>query len=214
MSRKFFITLSTFFILISINVIAQSNDSTNHDVYVINYSWHTGLVFEISEQTIDMIPALKDFKDFDYVDIGWGDEEFYQHPDTNWVLAAKAILVPTPSVIRIAGFKGNIETAQNWSQFFIKFEMKNSEFSKLCRFVEETFLKSRKNQFIVSLRKADSQIIFYKSNLSYHLLNTCNTWIANALKASGLDISTSCISTEQDLFDAIKEKGKVIVPSE
>lgn len=214
MDKKLFIILLFTIALVTGNTFAKTTDSTGREVYVINYSWHTGLVFEVTEQTIDLVTALKNFENFDYVDIGWGDEDFYQHPDTNYYLAAKAILYPTPSVLRVAGFKGSIESAANWSEFFIKFELENSEFEQLCGFIENSFAKTENNKNIISLKKGKDQIIFYKSDLYYHLLNTCNTWIAKALKAAGLEVSTGFVTTEEDLFERLKDKGRVIVPEE
>ena len=80
----------------------------NTHVYLVKNNLHTGIVFSVNEKLIENIPAISNFSEYYYVDIGWGDEDFYQHPDPDILLGAKAILVPTSSVIRIEGKNYNI----------------------------------------------------------------------------------------------------------
>jgi len=52
-------------------------------------------------------------------------------------------------------------------------------------------------------------VYFFKANGSYHLFNTCNTWLARGLKQSGLEIKDDIILTEQ-LFNESAKVGKVL----
>jgi len=53
-----------------------------------------------------------------------------------------------------------------------------------------------------------SQFEFLR-NGNYHLFNTCNTWLARALKLSGFEIKDDIILTEQ-LFNEAAKVGRVI----
>ena len=51
---------------------------------------------------------------------------------------------------------------------------------------------------------------FYLSNGEFHLFNTCNTWIAEALQSAKLDISSRGIITADNLME--KSENYRIIP--
>ena len=180
-------------------------------IYLIKVSWHTGVVLPVDEETIVTVDALKDFTNYKFVDIGWGDEKFYQSPEEfDLLLAAEAILIPTGSVIRIAGYFGNVQTIINWSEICVKIKITSDQYRDLCRFINSSFEKGTNDSCIVTSKSSTGGIIFYKSHLKYHLLNTCNTWIANALQSSGLNIDPSEVITTEELFDKAAGLGEII----
>lgn len=183
---------------------------TNTQVYLVKNNLHTGIVFSVNEKLIENIPAVNDFSEYNYVDIGWGDEDFYQHPDPDILLGAKAILVPTNSVIRIEGKNYNINKITEWSDYVIKFDLSDEQFIKLCGFINSSFLKDENNNFIINSRNENNTTIFYKSGLKYHLFNTCNTWIAEAFENSGFDISSSGVITAENLFEELSPFGIIL----
>ncbi|MCU0344879.1 MAG: DUF2459 domain-containing protein, partial [Ignavibacterium sp.] len=58
-------------------------------------------------------------------------------------------------------------------------------------------------------RSGSGKIIYYKANGSYHLFNTCNTWLAKGLKEAGIDTEDNILLTEQ-LFNELAKIGTVI----
>ena len=91
-------------ILFSLFNNIQSQEFSNK-IYIAKSSWHVGIILKVDADLLLQIDALKDFGNFGFVDIGWGDAEFYQSPsEFDLYLAAKAILFPTPSVVRVQGY--------------------------------------------------------------------------------------------------------------
>lgn len=183
---------------------------TNTQVFLVKKNLHTGIVFSVNEKLIEYIPAVKNFSEYSYVDIGWGDEDFYQHPDPDILLGAKAILVPTSSVIRIEGKNYEINKIAERSDFCIKFNFTDEQFIKLCEFINYSFLKDEHKNFIAASQNDNNRIIFYKSGLKYHLFNTCNTWIAEAFENSGFDVSSSGVITAENLFEELSPFGLIL----
>ncbi|KAB2841727.1 MAG: DUF2459 domain-containing protein [Melioribacteraceae bacterium] len=179
-------------------------------VYLVKNNLHTGILFSVSEKLIENIPAVKNFSDYNFVDIGWGDEDFYQHPDPDILLGAKAILVPTNSVIRIEGKNSEINKIAERSDFCIKFNLTDEQLKKLCEFINFSFLKDEHKNFIATSQNDNNRIIFYKSGLKYHLFNTCNTWIAEAFENSGFDVSSSGVITAENLFEELSPFGIIL----
>ncbi|MGD8778144.1 MAG: DUF2459 domain-containing protein [Ignavibacteria bacterium] len=181
-----------------------------YNVYIIKSYWHTGIVLRNTEVPSNIITVLNDYTSYEFVDFGWGDEVFYQHPDPGVELGAQAILVPTSSVIRIEGSNTSIKKIIDWSDFAIKFELTEKQFLNLCVYIENSFTLDSNYLPVKTSGEPGSRIKFYKSHLKYHLFNTCNKWVADAFIYAGYQTSSSEIITAQNLFDEIYKFGEVL----
>lgn len=193
---------------------ATKSDLSTHEIYLINQSWHTGILIPVNNTTKELFPVLKLFEGKNYVDIGWGDEEFYQHPDFDLYLAAKAILYPTRSVLRIEGHISSIESIINWSEYIIKFKLNDDGLKGIANFINKTFQYDSNGNFIITSHRAEGSIIFFRSKFMYHLFNTCNTWAAEVLNAAGFKIDFLGIITAEQLFSKVKKFGEVLKEEE
>ena len=178
-------------------------------VYLIKSYWHVGILFQVDSTVIGKIPALITFDKYKFVDIGWGDEDFYQDPETDYYNAAKAILFPTKSVIKVTGHMSDLESIIKWSDFCIKIRMTDEQYSGLLEFIAESFL-IEDDEYVIASSSGNGAIVFYKSVHAYHLFNTCNTWVAEALDSAGCDVSDEGIITAEDLFLEVKPIGEVL----
>lgn len=179
-------------------------------IYLVKEGWHTGLMIPVNDFTKQTLPVINYFDGFEYVDIGWGDEDFYQTPGFDLYLAAKAILIPTPSVIRIDGYKFKIEKVIEWREFAIMFTLSIDQYLKLCEFINRSFQYSKKNEIIISLKDDKKPIIFFKSVHSYCYIKTCNTWAADALHSAGYNFDTFGLVTSSQLYSKLKKFGEVL----
>ena len=124
-------------------------------------------------------------------------------PDDNIFLAARAVLLPTKSVIRVLPY------FENHSRYFkqdhyqpIIFSQK--QVSKICRFITSDFALNDKGQLI----PADDSRNFFMSNSVYWVLHTCNVWTARALKKGGFNIIPVLNFSANRLLKKIKRKQK------
>ena len=85
--------------------------------------------------------------------------------------------------------------------------MSNSE--RFAEFINKTFYINESGETAILSQKAGGKIIFYRANGSYHLFNTCNTWLARGLKESGIEIEDNILLTEQ-LFNELSRIGNVL----
>ena len=194
-------------------VKSDSNNYYNLDllkVYIIKDEWHTAFLFKVSDSLIQLLPSIQSFSEFNIVDIGWGDEEFFQNPSDDIYLAAKAILYPTPSVVRIAGMISNIESILRWVDYCVELTITKTQFIELCQFINESFELDESDNLIITSKRPSGVVIFYKSKLKYHLFYTCNTWVARGLEFIGYEIDTDGLITAEQLFDELMEIGKVL----
>src|SRR5262245_60133702 len=46
-------------------------------VWVVAHAWHTGVAVRRADVPAEMLPELEDFRDYDAVELGWGERDFY-----------------------------------------------------------------------------------------------------------------------------------------
>lgn len=182
--------------------------STDKEIFLIKQRWHTAIVLQTSDIDSNFFPMVKQFRDYNMIEIGWGDEEFYQYPDFDWELAFRALFIPTSSTLRVEGISISSELYFDLSEIVVKLIISDEQFIKILQYIDDTFYRTE-NQEIILSSKAGGQIIFYAAKGEYHLFNTCNTWLAKCLNNAGLNIKTDIILTEQ-LFREAAKIGDVI----
>ena len=181
------------------------------DIYVIKNYWHTGIIIQVDSSTKNNIRALQYFDNFDYVDIGFGDRVFYLHPSNDYVLAARAILVPTESTIRVSKTHSTEDELVRSSDYVMRIRMDTQSILKLCDFIDNSFIKDDSVSLKIIEKRHNGSIIFFESKPKYHLFNTCNTWVADALQFSGLEkINSSNVVTSRDLFEELLLYAEVL----
>lgn len=189
--------------------ILQISQNDDHQVYFIKQNWHTAIVLKTSEMDSVLFKEYNRFKKYKLIDIGWGDEEFYQYPGFDSGLAFNALFHKTPSTLRVEGINISQEDYFDASEIVIELVLSDDQFNKICNYINITFKLNDEDEAITLSSRVDGQIIFYKANGNYHLFNTCNTWLANGLKQAGLQFEDNIILTEQ-LFGELAKIGNVI----
>jgi uncharacterized protein (TIGR02117 family) len=189
--------------------IGVNSGDTLKTIYLIKQRWHTAVVFHTEDLDSMIFPEVKYFHGAELIDIGWGDEEFYQHPGFDWELAYLALFHSTPSTLRVEGIYFGKEKYFEISEIVIELIINNEGLKTLLKAVSETVWRDDEgNNKILSTQGLD-RVIFFKANDDYHLFNTCNTWLAKNLKQAGFEIEDDIILTEQ-LFNEAAKVGKVI----
>lgn len=181
---------------------------SRHSVYLVNRGIHTGLIIPVNSISLQKISAMNFFEQYEYVDFGWGEEYYYQHPGKGkFCLGVKAVAIPNSSVVRAEGFSGILRDVIEWSDYAVRFNLSEDEFVRLCGYIDSSFSRGEVNNFIETSRKRNGEVIFFKSVYYYHAFNTCNTWAARGLQSAGLDVSPFLVITAGDLFDEVKGSG-------
>jgi len=190
-------------------LLRQLTDDSLHTIYIIKQRWHTAIVFHTEDVDTKVLPEVKYFKGAELIDIGWGDEAFYQHPDFDWDLAYQAIMYPTPSTLRIEGIFISMIEYFNLSEIVVELKINNEQLTILLNYIADTIWRDEKNEHKVLSTQYLNRVYFFKANGSYHLFNTCNTWLADGLKKAGFKIEDDIVLTEQ-LFNEAAKFGDVV----
>jgi uncharacterized protein (TIGR02117 family) len=187
-------------------------DSSEITIYLVKQRWHTGIVIETSKIDTNLWKEADQFKQFRYIDAGWGDEAFYQSNDFDLELAVKALFYPTTSTLRIQGFNLMIEQYAVISDIILEIKISNQQLAKIIKYICGTYSRNNEGEAILQIERYNGRVKFYKAKGNYHLFNTCNTWIAKALKEAGFQIRNDIIFAEE-LFGEDCLSGKVVNPN-
>jgi uncharacterized protein (TIGR02117 family) len=146
-----------------------------HTLYVVGHGWHSGIVVE-REDLLQRLPALPAGNE-KYLEIGWGEERFYQARDTTLAMALRAVLQPNPSVLQVVPVPG---TPRGYFAASEISEVKTDRagYSAAVSRIAATF-KPGLERLGPSLY---GDGVFYRAEGSFHLFNTCNTWVAAVLE--------------------------------
>jgi hypothetical protein len=149
-------------------------------VYVAGHGMHTGLIVHSADVPIDAWPARARFPQARYLELGFGDRQYYMHPAPGPWLALRAVLWPTPGAVHAVAFDGPIAHDFPGSEI-LELRVEQGGFTRLVAFVRASHAPEP-NDLGVGQRPNSR---FYASPRRFHLFETCNTWVAHALAEHG-----------------------------
>jgi len=184
-------------------------DDSLYTIYLIKQRWHTAIVFYPEDIDTLLLPEIKYFNGAELIDIGWGDEAFYQNPEFDWNLAYQALFYPTPSTLRMEGIYISIFEYFNISEIVVELKINNDQFKILLNYISNTIWKNTADESEILSTQYLKRVYFFKAVGDYYLFNTCNTWLARGLNKAGFEIEDDIVLTEQ-LFNEADKFGTVI----
>ena len=186
--------------------------SLTQDVFVIEHGKHAGIAIAWDAIPAGRLPPLADLPEGRYLEIGWGDRDYYQSSAPGLGLALKAALWPTASVLHIASLPEPPEVTFPLSGI-IRLELSPKGFEALLDHLGASFALDSSGAPRPLGPGLYGQSQFYLSRERYHLLRTCNVWTAEALHRAGLPIAPLSTITTRTLFVRLQAHGEVLRPA-
>ncbi len=192
--------------------LAPSESEPHKTIYLVNHGWHAGIVLRRADIPDNIWPKLGNFPDMEYLEVGWGDMDYYQIPDPHLGFILKAALLPTASVLHIVGFNDHVPAYFPYSEI-IRIELSSAGFERLSRTIASSFALDKAGNTTSPSPGLYGNSRFYLSRETYHLFNTCNVWTARALRTAGLPITPATATSVGNLMSQARKLG-VVVQSE
>jgi uncharacterized protein (TIGR02117 family) len=180
-------------------------------IYLANHDGHAGIIIRRNDIPDAVWPENRDFPDAEFLEVGWGDRDYYQMLDPHWTIAIKAALLPTSSVLHIAGFSGSIPVYFPYSEI-IEIQLTEPGFEQLCRYIATSYAKDTAGNSIPLGSGLYNTGQFYLSSETYHIFKTCNVWTAKALRTAGCPVTPAFTITTDNLMSKMLACGKIIQP--
>lgn len=157
-------------------------------IYVVSHGWHTGIVVKRDDVDAHLWPEKDDFPEALYLEMGWGDRDFYQAPKAGLGLLLQAAVASPASVLLVIGMPTTV------TQYFpraeiIEIPIARRGLDELAKFIHATYKRDATGRTIpLGPGNWHKHSQFYLAEGEYSLANTCNTWVARALQAAGLPV--------------------------
>jgi len=171
-------------------VQASSDPMAVGEIHVVSHGWHAGIVIRRADIPEGSWPEKQDFRNVDYLEVGWGDRDYYQARDPGLGVTLKAAMWPTASVLHVVGFRGPVAGNFPHSDVLV-LPVSRAGLARLIAFIDAAHDRADR----APLRSlgpglyGDSR--YYPARGRFHLFNNCNRWTARALRAAGYDIDDS-----------------------
>jgi uncharacterized protein (TIGR02117 family) len=159
-------------------------------IYVVSHGWHTGIVVRRADVVTGAWPESEDFAQAEYLEVGWGDRDYYQAHDPGFLDAVTAALVPKPGVLHIVGFRGDVRLTFPASDI-VALRISPQGLADLVAHLRASYERDAAGQTIMLGPGLYGDSRFYGSVERFHLFRTCNVWTAATLRAAGLPIASS-----------------------
>ena len=178
-------------------------------IYVVGHGWHTGIVVRRDDVPPGAWPESGRLPVARFLEVGWGDRAFYESPDAGVRLALKAALASEASVLHVAGFD------RTPAEYFpraeiIAIELSSRGMESLSRFVSQAYARDAAGEPIELGPGLYPGSRFYAATGRYSLVNTCNSWIAEALRTGGCPITPIWAVTAGNLLFQAGRCGQVM----
>jgi len=178
-------------------------------IYLVNHGWHTGLLVRRADIPQGLWPESADFPAADYLEVGWGDRDFYQALGFDLGLALKAIWFSTASVLHVRGFRG-VEERHFPGIEIVELKIFPGGRERLFRYIHETYAREGAVRVPPLAPGLYGDSRFYPAQGKFHVFNTCNTWTARALQAAGYPVTPS--TRAEPLMAQARRFGQAIRP--
>ncbi|MDD5321569.1 MAG: DUF2459 domain-containing protein [Methylococcales bacterium] len=178
-------------------------------IYLVSHGWHAGIVIKQIDIPDDVRLVHKDFSSTGYLEIGWGDRDFYQMPGFHLGIALKALLLPTPSVLHIVAFDDSVASYFPHSEI-IRVRLSDAGFQRLIHYIAASYDRDTEGNIIPLGVGFYGVSQFYRSQETYHLFRTCNVWTARALYTAGCPARSVLAITADSLMLQARSFGTIL----
>ncbi|MDH3315212.1 MAG: DUF2459 domain-containing protein [Betaproteobacteria bacterium] len=176
-------------------------------IYLVAHERHTGLVIPRADIPAGLWPESRDFPGADYLEVGWGDRDYYQGRDQGLWGTLKAALWPTSSVLHVVGVRGPVARYFRASEV-VELMLSRDGFARLVRYIHDAHERTGAAAVAALGPGLYGNSGFYPAWESFHLFRTCNVWTARALRTAGLPIHDSI--TRDGLMSQARAIGRVL----
>ena len=156
-------------------------------IYVVNHGWHTGLVVRRGDIPEGLWPEQRQAPPGEYLEIGWGEREFYQTRNPSLLQALGAALWPSPGVLHLVGFNGPVSERFPYSEV-IALHVDGAAMARLTHYISDAYERDAAGGVKRMGQGLYGDSRFFAGRENFHLFRTCNVWTARALRLAGCPV--------------------------
>lgn len=164
--------------------------ANRRNLYIVDNYWHAGFVLPVDALPDSLRRTLERVGDARYVEIGWGDDQFYRSPKSTSGLALQAMFASKGSVIHaVPLYKPPAEHYRDFVVDLYRLEISDEGWQRLMTFIEASFERSAAGEPVELEPGWAPGSWFYRARGRYSVLHTCNQWAGDAIRSTGFPIT-------------------------
>ena len=176
-------------------------------LYLVGHGWHTSIVIPVAAIPEQLLPVRQFYDKYEYIELSWGDEDFFKSNEFQVGLLLKAALLPTASVMHVVGFNGQVMDYFPTSEV-IRLPLAEQNLLMLCEFISNSFDYDQQGEMVNLGPGLYGDSHFYQAHEKYYLPKTCNVWTAKALQRAGYPISPYMAQRAKSLLKRMEKYGQ------
>jgi len=177
-------------------------------VYLVSHGKHAGIAIRRADVPSGIWPESADFPEAEYLEVGWGDWDYYQAQEIGLWITLKAAFWPTASVLNVVGFRGPVQVYYPYSEI-IEIQPSRKSLERLVLYIHDSYLRNGKSR-AEPLGTPYGNSRFYPAVGKFDIFNTCNVWVARGLRYAGYPITPSFAITAGNLMSQASRFGREI----
>jgi uncharacterized protein (TIGR02117 family) len=190
------------------NPVEAKSSGPGVAVYLVAHDKHSGIAVRRADIPAGLWPESRDFPQAEYLEVGWGDRDYYMGRDQGfWGTLRAALGSDNPSVLHVAGVRGPL--AENFpASEIIEVRLSRDGFERLARYIHDAYDRAGAPAAAPLGPGLYGDSRFYPARETFNLLRTCNVWTARGLRGAGLPVEDSI--TKDGLMSQAREIGSVV----
>lgn len=178
-----------------------------HTVYVVQYGWHTALLFD-GPSMLARSPKLRaDFHDHQYMLVGWGDGEYFVAENPPWSKAVKALVASDYPALQVGGRDTNPPLGAQ-ARDTVALAVTERGYQQLVDYIDRSIAVDAAGKPIYLGKQEGNPDRFYQATGNYSVFNNCNSWLAGALQAAEIPVSGFNL-TARSVFEQAERISKL-----
>lgn len=172
------------------------------EIYVVSHGYHSGIalstaqVATAAQRSGDMALILlaERFGGYPFIEIGWGEHDFYASvptaADLNIGLTLKALFAPdNKSVVHVVGLPDTPRKVFT-SADIVGVALSDAGFARMLSALNASVVLGGDPPALQTLgRGLYGPSLFFRANGAFHMFRVCNHWVADMLAAAGLPVT-------------------------
>jgi uncharacterized protein (TIGR02117 family) len=167
------------------------------DVWVVRHGWHTRIAVRRADVDPSIWPESRDFGAATYLEVGWGDRDFYPKTEPSVWDAIDPVIRATPATLYVGAFDTPPREVFT-EQRVVRLSVPAAGIDRLARFIRDHYVRDAAGNAVRIRPGDDSHSAFYLATGRYHALTyNSNRWAAEALRAAGAPMDPTAVVTSR-----------------
>jgi uncharacterized protein (TIGR02117 family) len=165
------------------------------DVWVVRHAWHTRVAMRRADFDVASWPESRDVGEATYLEVGWGDRDFYPASDPSVWDAIDTVIRATPAALHVVA-RDAAPPVMPGDEHVVRLSVPAAGIDRLARFIRAHYERDGTGRATRIGPGHHPRSAFYRAAGRYHALaNNSNAWTAAALRAAGVAMDPTAVVT-------------------